>query len=297
MPAIALVTCAALTQPAGAAAAREDQQLADFLRARGHQVALSVWNDPAVRWEQFDAVVLKSPWDYFDRPAEFHRWLAELDRRSVRLLNPTGIVRQNADKSYLRDMERAGVPIVPTRWLPRGSRVQPAELLTELRTDKLVLKPTVSGGAKDTFALTAAEAEAATTQLQALVDEADFMAQPFLPQIQTQGEWSLLFFGGELSHCLRKTPKAGDFRVQHIFGGDIHAETPTEAIQQQAADIVRRFSPGCLYARVDGVEAAGGAFWLMELELIEPFLYLETGGPAAYQRYAEALEARLRAKD
>jgi glutathione synthase/RimK-type ligase-like ATP-grasp enzyme len=290
---IALVTCDALAQYAATGVASEDQQLTEQLRARGLRVTSAVWSDPAVRWQDFDAAVLKSPWDYFDRPAEFHRWLDALDAQGVRLLNPTGIVRPNADKAYLRDLALAGVPVVPTRWLPRGSRVRPAELLAELGADKLVLKPTVSGGAKDTFALTAAEAEAATGQLQALVDEQDFLAQPFLPQIQTSGEWSLVFFGGQLSHCVRKTPKAGDFRVQHLFGGGVHAETPSAAIQAQAADIVQRFAPGCLYARVDGVETDAGGFWLMELELIEPFLYLDSAGPAAYVRYADALLALL----
>ncbi|GAB2962369.1 hypothetical protein GCM10027048_33590 [Hymenobacter coalescens] len=291
---IALVTCDALAQYAATGVASEDQLLTDYLQARGVRVTPVVWTDPAARWQDYDAAVLKSPWDYFDRPTEFHRWLDELDARGVRLLNPTHIVRHNADKAYLRDMELAGVPIVPTRWLARGSQVRPAELLAELATDRLVLKPTVSGGAKDTFALTAPQAEAATAQLQALVDEYDFLAQPFLPQIQTTGEWSLVFFGGQLSHCVRKTPKAGDFRVQHFLGGSIHAETPAPAIQRTAADIVERFAPGCLYARVDGVETEEGGFWLMELELIEPFLYLETGGPAAYARYADALLRLLR---
>ncbi|GAB3829348.1 ATP-grasp domain-containing protein [Hymenobacter jeollabukensis] len=287
---LALVTCDALAQYQSTGVADEDHQLADYLRARGLDVTFASWSDAAVRWEQFDAAVLKSPWDYFDRPAEFHRWLDELDQRGVRLLNPTSIVRPNADKSYLRAMEQAGVPIVPTVWLPKGSRVDTAALLTALgQPEKLVLKPTVSGGAKDTFALTPDEAAAATAQLQALVDAGDFMAQPFLPQIQTAGEWSLLFFGGQLSHCLRKTPKSGDFRVQHMFGGGIHAETPPAFIQERAADIVQHFAPGCLYARVDGVENGEGGFWLMELELIEPFLYLDSAGPAAYARYANAL--------
>lgn len=290
---LALVTCDALAQYAATGVDDEDHRLAATLRGRGHEVSFAVWSAAEVRWEDFDAVVLKSPWDYFDRPAEFHRWLDALDQRGVRLLNPTSIVRPNADKSYLREMEQAGVPIVPTVWLPRGARVDPAALLAELgQPAKLVIKPTVSGGAKDTFALTPAEADAAREQLQLLVNQADFMAQPFLPQIQTAGEWSLVFFGGQLSHCLRKTPKSGDFRVQHMFGGGIHAEMPPVAIRQQAADIVRRFAPGCLYARVDGVETvAAGGFWLMELELIEPFLYLDSAGPEAYNRYAEALEA------
>lgn len=293
---IALVTCDALAQYAATGVDDEDHRLAAVLRQRGHEVTFAVWSDAAVRWEAFGAVVLKSPWDYFHRPAEFYQWLDALDERGVRLLNPTSIVRANADKSYLRELEQAGVPIVPTAWLPRGSRVEVPALLTVLgHPEKLVLKPAVSGGAKDTFALTPAAAEAATAQLQALVEAGDFLAQPFLPQIQTRGEWSLVFFGGELSHCLRKTPQAGDFRVQHLFGGHIHAEMPPAAIRRQAADIVRRFAPGCLYARVDGVETeAAGGFWLMELELIEPFLYLDSAGPEAYTRYAEALEALLR---
>ena len=292
---LAFVTCDALAQYAATGVNDEDHRLAATLRGRGHDVSFAAWSDAAVRWESFDAVVLKSPWDYFDRPAEFHRWLDELDRRRVRLLNPTNIVRPNADKSYLRELEQAGVPIVPTVWLPKGSQIEVDQLFTALgRPAKLVVKPTVSGGAKHTFALTPTEAVAAQVQLQALVAEADFMAQPFLPQIQTTGEWSLVFFGGTLSHCLRKTPKAGDFRVQHMFGGGISPETPPAAIQQQAADLVRRFAPGCLYARVDGVETeAAGGFWLMELELIEPFLYLDSAGPGAYARYAEALEALL----
>ncbi|OON68265.1 RimK family alpha-L-glutamate ligase [Hymenobacter sp. CRA2] len=286
---IALVTCDALAQYAATGVANEDQELAAYLRRRGIDVTFAVWSDPAVRWESFDVAVLKTPWDYFDRPTEFHQWLDALDARGVRLLNPTGIVRHNADKAYLRDMELAGVPIVPTRWLARGSQVDTDALLAELATDRLVLKPTVSGGAKDTFALTRQEAAVAAPQLQSLVDAGDFLAQPFLPQIQTSGEWSLIYFGGELSHCVRKTPKAGDFRVQHMFGGGIHAETPSAAIQRVAADIVERFAPGCLYARVDGVETPEGGFWLMELELIEPFLYMEAGGEAAFARYADAL--------
>ncbi|KUG07931.1 ATP-grasp domain-containing protein [Solirubrum puertoriconensis] len=286
---IALVSCDALAQYAATNVAAEDQQLADYLRARGVQVSYVSWTDASVRWEAFDVAVLKSPWDYFDRPTEFHSWLNELDARGVRLLNPTNIVRHNADKLYLRAMEQAGVPIVPTHWLPRGSRVEPAALLAELGTERLVLKPSVSGGAKDTFALGLAEANAAVEQLQALVDEADFMAQPFLPQIHTTGEWSLVFFGGQLSHCVRKTPKSGDFRVQHFHGGAIHPETPAAAILAVAQDIVERFAEDCLYARVDGVEAPDGGFWLMELEMIEPFLYMDSEGEAAYQRYYEAL--------
>ncbi|KAA9333509.1 hypothetical protein F0P96_09275 [Hymenobacter busanensis] len=285
---VALVTSVVLEQYAATNVANEDDLLAAYLRRHGLQVTPAVWSDAAVAWESFDAVVLKSPWDYFDRPAEFHAWLDDLDRRGVRLLNPTSIVRYNADKAYLLDFEAGGVAIVPTQLLKRGSRVQPAAWFAG-GAEKVVFKPTVSGGAKDTFALTLAEAEAAAPQLQALLDEADFLVQPFVPQIQTTGEWSLVFFGGELSHAVLKTPKSGDFRVQHYLGGGIQPVEAPAPIAAVAHAVVQRFAPGCLYARVDGVDAPDGGFWLMELELIEPFLYLESGSEAAYARYYEAL--------
>lgn len=286
---IALVTCESLAQYEATNVANEDQLLTSYLQSRGIRVTPAVWTDPAVRWQDFDAAVLKSPWDYFDRPAEFYRWLDELDARGVRLLNPTAVVRHNADKAYLFDLEAAGVSIVPSQLLRKGSRLAPAEWFGQ--ADKVVFKPTVSGGAKDTFALTQPEAEARAAELQSLLDAADFIVQPFVPQIQTTGEWSLIFFGGELSHCVLKTPKSGDFRVQHYLGGAIAPATAPAPIEAAARAIVQRFAPGCLYARVDGVDAPDGGFWLMELELIEPFLYLESGGPEAYARYAQALEA------
>ncbi|GAA4391635.1 hypothetical protein [Hymenobacter koreensis] len=285
---IALVTSTVLDQYAADHVANEDDLLIAYLRRQGLQITSVVWSDSSVAWESFDAVVLKSPWDYFDHPAAFHRWLDELDRRGVRVLNPTSVVRYNADKAYLLDLEAQGVAVVPSQLLKRGSQLQPATWFAN-GAEKVVLKPTVSGGAKDTFALTLTEAEAAAPQLQALLNEADFLVQPFVPQIQTTGEWSLIFFGGELSHTVLKTPKSGDFRVQHYLGGGIAAATAPAHIAAIAHRIVEQFAPGCLYARVDGVDAPDGGFWLMELELIEPFLYLESGGEAAYARYHAAL--------
>ncbi len=265
----------------------EDDQLARALRERGHTVAAPVWTDPAVDWLSYDAVVLKSPWDYFDRIQEFYAWLDQLKALNVRLLNPLETVRWNADKRYLREIAAAGFPIVPTRWLPQGSPFEATDLFAEFQTEKLVVKPAVSGGAKNTFALTLAEAEAQKTALAPLLAEEDFLAQPFLPEIQTQGEWSLLYFGGEFSHCVLKTPRSGDFRVQLYFGADTANRPAPPALQATADRLVAQFAPGCLYARVDAVEV-GGEFLLMELELIEPMLFLAYDEGAA-GRYEAAL--------
>ncbi|TYZ13510.1 hypothetical protein FY528_03620 [Hymenobacter lutimineralis] len=287
---IALVSYAGRTSSQYAVATVEDEDtlLERYLLGQGHQVTIEIWSDAAVNWQQYEAVVLKSPWDYFDRIAEFYAWLDSLEKLGVSLLNPISVVRWNADKRYLLEMAEAGVSVVPTQWLARGSSLNTADLFAALRApERIIIKPAVSGGAKNTFALTAAEAAARSSELAALLAEEDFLAQPFLPQIQTQGEWSLVYLGGAFSHSVLKTPKSGDFRVQHYLGGGIAALPAPASVRQAADDTVRRFAAGCLYARVDGV-VVDGQFLLMELELIEPFLYLATE-PASWARYEQAL--------
>ena len=285
---IALVTCETLAQYAAPNVDDEDNLLTRYLRQQGHRVEPRVWSNPAVDWLSYDVVVLKSPWDYFDRVREFYAWLDRVEALGVRLLNPVATVRWNAHKGYLRDMEQAGVRIVPTHWLARGSRFEPAALFAALRTERLVVKPAVSGGAKNTFDLTPAEAARRAPELTELLRHEDFLAQPFQPLIQEQGEWSLIYLGGEYSHCVLKTPKTGDFRVQHYLGGGIEPREAPTHLRATADQIIRDFAQGCLYARVDGLDA-NGELLLMELELIEPFLYLASA-EGSLARYEQALQ-------
>ncbi|HEX8428104.1 hypothetical protein [Hymenobacter sp.] len=288
---IALVTCESLAQYAAPNIDDEDSLLSRYLRAQGYQIEPCIWSNPAVNWHNYDLAVLKSPWDYFDRIQEFYTWLDRMEQENVRLLNPVSTVRWNADKQYLLDMERQGVCVVPTHWLPRGTTFQAATVFNALGTNRLVVKPAVSGGAKNTFDLNLAEAQRRSSELTELLREEDFLAQPFLPQIQSQGEWSLVYLGGEYSHCVLKTPKSGDFRVQHYLGGGIEPREAPTHLRHTADDIISRFAADCLYARVDGVEV-DGEFQLMELELIEPFLYLETAQDS-FARYTMALKNLL----
>ncbi|UYZ62477.1 ATP-grasp domain-containing protein [Hymenobacter weizhouensis] len=289
---IALVTCESLAQYAAPNVDDEDSLLTRYLREQGHHVETRVWSNPAVDWHRYDAVVLKSPWDYFDRVAEFYAWLDRLEAEGVALLNPTAVVRWNADKKYLLEMEKAGVRIVPTHWLERGRPVEVQELFAGLGHDELVVKPAVSGGAKNTFVLTRHETAIRQPQLAELLQHEDFLVQPFQPQIQEEGEWSLVYLGGEFSHCVLKTPKSGDFRVQHYLGGGIEPREAPAHLRQAADAIVQQFAPGCLYARVDGLDQ-DGELLLMELELIEPFLYLASS-EGALARYEQALRKMVK---
>lgn len=269
----------------------ENIELLRFLKEKGLSVSFQVWDDAAVDWSQFGLVIMKSPWDYFDKIDAFYAWLDKLEQLNCRVLNPVKTIRWNADKVYFKDLGRKGVNVAPTVWLEAGNAFKPEEVFEALHTKKIIVKPRISGAAKNTFALTLEDAIAKTPELNELIKQEPFMVQPFLPEIEEKGEWSFLFFNGKYSHTVLKTAKAGDFRVQHFFGGTVHTPTPPAHLQQAAQYVVDTFASDCLYARVDGVEV-NGEFILMELELIEPFLFLHTS-EGAYERYYTALRAQL----
>ncbi|WP_238395635.1 ATP-grasp domain-containing protein [Pontibacter pudoricolor] len=287
---IALITCESLGNYT-ANADSEDERLYQFLKGKGLPVTWQVWDDANVDWSQFGALIIKSPWDYFDKIAAFYSWLDKVETAGCKVLNPVKTLRWNADKLYFKAMEAAGVTIVPTVWLEQGNTFNAQAAFEELGSEKIIVKPRVSGGAKNTFALTIDEAEAKTSEINQLLQHEPFLAQPFIEEIKTEGEWSFIFFGGNYSHTVLKTAKPGDFRVQHFFGGTIHTPTPPAALLATAQTIVDAFAKDCLYARVDGV-TLNNELVLMELELIEPFLFLGTS-EGSLERYYQALMARL----
>ncbi|SIQ50372.1 ATP-grasp domain-containing protein [Pontibacter lucknowensis] len=287
---IALVTCQSLGDYT-ANADSEDERLYRYLAEKGHKISFQVWDDEQVDWTAFDAIIIKSPWDYFDKINAFYTWLDKLEAMGCPVLNPVRTLRWNADKQYFKDMQAQGVKIVPTVWLEQGSTFDADSVFTAIGRDKIIVKPRVSGAAKNTLAISREEVGAYTDRVNALLQHEPFLAQPFLEEIRTQGEWSFLFFNGRYSHAVLKTAKSGDFRVQHFFGGSVHTPTPPAGMLQTATTIVEQFAHDCLYARVDGVEL-NGELVLMELELIEPFLFLSTS-EGALDRYYQALQQLL----
>ena len=280
-PRFALATCAQLP-----ALGEDDALLAAELRRRGAEARAAVWDDPGVRWTDFDRVVLRSCWDYHRRPAEFLAWIDRLEREGVPLSNPPALVRANAHKSYLRALESAGVPILPTAWLARASRVDLASLLAERGWADAVMKPAVSASAHLTSRTSPARAAADQPRLSQMLEEGDVLVQAFAPEIE-RGEWSFVFLGGAFSHAVLKRPAAGDFRVQSELGGTAVALEPPPPLLDQAAAVMATVPDGWLYARVDGIER-DGRLTVLELELIEPFLFL-ADHPGAAARLAEAI--------
>lgn len=267
---IALVTWAGLPE-----LARDDRLLRDELVRAGDDVSAAVWDDPTVRWETFDAIVLRSTWDYHHRVGEFRAWLARLG--DAPLWNPRAVVEGNLHKRYLLDLPDS----VPSVLLQPGDSI--AAVLAERGWRRAVVKPAVSATAFRTSVIGEGAAAPGIATEEVLV-------QPFVDEVVQDGEWSLIFLG-EFSHAVLKRPAAGDFRVQSDFGGSAVVAGPEPHIIEQARAIVARIRSPWLYARVDGV-VRDGRLLLMELELTEPSLFLDRH-PLAPQRFAAAIHARL----
>ena len=268
----------------------DDVHLAESLRRLGVELTVCVWNDPDVDWSSFDAVLIRTTWDYFKLYPAFKVWLDQLPIPSI---NNVPLLRWNSDKRYLLELESLGVDIIPTR-LARGNEL--AEALAPMRGKEVVVKPTVSGGAWHTLrgVVGEREFEYAVTQLPA---EFEYLVQPFVAEIVAAGEWSLLYFDGQYSHAILKRAARGDYRVQAMFGGSEEAIEPSAEIIASAERALRALAAlghaDHAYVRVDGV-VAEGRFLLMELEMIEPYLFL-AHRPDAAEQFAGNLRKRLQA--
>jgi glutathione synthase/RimK-type ligase-like ATP-grasp enzyme len=268
----------------------DDLLLMRPLERLGISAEPAVWSDPKFSWTDCDAVIIRSCWDYHLRLPEFVDWIARLERAGVRIWNPPGMLRWNANKTYLRDLEAKGIPIVPTFWPDRPMNLR--DQLRQFGWDQAVVKPRVSATAHQTRLVSVDDAESAQPLIDELVHNPGAMVQQFMKAVQTRGEWSLIFFSGAFSNAVIKTPKAGDFRVQHDFGGAEHSAEPPVLMLEAATSVVRAMNEVPLYARVDGVES-DGRFLLMELELIEPALFLSLNVNAP-DRFAAAIAERVR---
>ena len=266
----------------------DDRLAADALGRRGVRVSPAVWSDTAVEWATYDAIIIRSTWDYHRRHAEFAAWIDVLEQTGRPVWNPCPLLRWNGNKRYLADLARRGVPIVPTEWLPAPGSTALRDVLHSRGWNDVVVKPVISATAYGTRRLQSDDADAIDAIPENL---GELMVQPFLPEIGTAGEWSLMFFRGAFSHSVRKRPVSGDFRVQSEFGGSAVAERAPRHVIAAAQQVVDAVTEPWLYARVDGVETAEG-FLLMELEMLEPLLFLELGANAP-ERFAEAIVATL----
>lgn len=277
-----------------------DNLLDEPLAKLGWQTQLVPWRSENINWHWFDAVIIRSPWDYQDDASAFTTVLEKIDSSSAVLQNSLETVRWNIDKIYLNSLAENNVTIVPTLWKKNFSIKELADFFTYFNCQQLVIKPRISANADNTFWLKKESAEQFTIQLEEVFSQSEFMVQPFMNSVIEEGEFSLFYFDGQYSHAILKTPKADDFRVQEEHGGRLQAITPEKALLVQAdgtlAAITKLTGEMPLYARIDFVrisdETASEAFALMEAELIEPSLYFNMNDNSA-QRFADAFNKRI----
>ena len=257
------------------------------LEELGWKVETVSWRDASVDWNDFEIVVIRTPWDYQRSPDEFLSVLEKIDSSSARLENPLDVVKWNLDKRYLLDLESKGLRIVPTIWDGVYDQRVFYRWMADLGCDELIIKPTVSATAEHTYRLGEFDPSLVET-----FSMRPFMVQPFLENIVTEGEYSLFYFNGEYSHTILKSPKTDDFRVQEEHGGRITAVEPKPELSDAGRTAFEMIRPLPLYARVDLVRDHESKFALIELELIEPALYLrmDTDAPA---RFAAAIDKRM----
>lgn len=266
----------------------DDQLLVEALD--GVDVRVAPWDRGDASWADCDAVLLRSCWDYHHRVNEFVSWAHGLEASGTLVLNSAGIAAWNARKTYLREVEAAGLPTVPTIWLLDDDVEGCRTTIAESGWDRVVLKPIVGASSFLTWLSSAEEAADRPDRLERLIAQGGGMLQPFVPEIETAGEWSVMFFGGEFSHAVRKRARSGEFRVQEEFGGTVEREMPSNEVLATCRRSLDVAPEAVLYARVDGVETHDG-FRLTEVELIEPVLFLDSAEEAPV-RFARALLER-----
>lgn len=258
----------------------DDGLLQSALSRRGLSSVRVDWADPLVDWSSFRCAVFRTTWDYYERLPEFMEWLARVERQT-RLCNSPSTVRWNSDKHYLADLAACGIPVVPSRFVERGSTATLLELLDETGWREAVIKPCVSGTARHTYRVEPRTAGDVDAKVRELLAAESLILQPFQQDIVDRGEDSLMVINGRFTHAVRKVPKAGDFRVQDDHGGTAYPYQPTEDQIELAERAVAACKHPASYGRVDLVRDNLGAHAVMELELIEPELWLRNHPPAA----------------
>lgn len=253
----------------------------------GWEVEMLPWRRDT-DWNDYDLVYICTPWDYQNDVEAFLGVLEAIERSSARLVNSLDLVRWNLEKTYLRELEMRGADIVPSIFFNRFDARRVAACFGAHNTGKIVVKPVVGANSDHIFVLTEPLPDAVVEELERTYLRRPFFVQPFIDSVQSEGEYSLFFFGGDYSHAILKRPRAGDFRTQEEHGADILSVEAPAALIATARNVLGVVNPQPVYVRADFVRDRDERFRLMELELIEPSLYFRTD-PGSASRFAKAL--------
>jgi glutathione synthase/RimK-type ligase-like ATP-grasp enzyme len=282
---VTLVTCLAMPEPDP-----DEQPLLDALAAAGVEARLAAWDDPDVDWGASPLTVVRSTWNYAEDRDGFLRWAQRASSESTVLRNPLSVMAPNTHKSYLATLERAELPVVPTRWFVRGGRAATVDVLRTLPWRRVVVKPAIGAGSRGVRAFDLeddAELEAAAAHVQALQERGEVLVQPQLESIVERGERDVVWIDGEFTHTVTKLS-----RLEGDGEQATSCRPPTDAEVTLATRALRTLpaygEQALLYARVDMAPDELGTLRIIELELVEPSLFVALHEPAM-ERFVRAL--------
>ena len=250
-----------------------DNLIVQPLSKLGWECEFIPWDSISINWDDFDAVIIRSTWDYQQKEKLFFKTLQSIEASTATLYNSLDAVKWNINKRYLLELEKENISIIPTRLYDSFDFDIVNQLFSFFNENKLIIKPCVSANADDTFILEQNKLGSLKPVLENTFSQKDFLVQPFIKNIRIEGEYSLIYFGNRLSHVLLKTPKNGDFRVQEEHGGILKAiNKPESSLIDFGNKVMGTIPYQCLFSRVDVVRGSNN-YLLMEVELIEPSLY------------------------
>ena len=293
---ITLLTCRAYYKPDNVTPyiqniLLEQELLKSAFEAQGLKVDITYWDNPSYEWQQTKSVLFRTVWDYFERFDEFWDWLEQV-KTKTRLINSYELIKWNIDKHYLKDMSSWGIETVPTYFADKGCNMKLHEIAKRNQWKDLVIKPAISASAFKTYKILANEIQANEKLFNSLVQERNMLVQPYFETITQLGEASLMVLDGKFTHAILKKAQPGDFRVQDDFGGTVHNYIPTKAEINFAEKVFETCKTKPVYGRVDIVWDNDKNFYLSELEIIEPELWIRNY-PKCAERIAEAVDKIL----
>jgi glutathione synthase/RimK-type ligase-like ATP-grasp enzyme len=283
---IGLLTCERLPD-----LLESDQKLIPLFAKENFAAKAVIWDDESVDWTEFDYLICRNTWDYYQKEIAFNQWLSKIESLGIKTFNPISIIQKNKHKFYLKELEKAGISILPTIFLEKNSTLNLHDLIPS-NWEKIVIKPAFSAGSYLTKLINRSEIESIQAEFKEHFETKDFLLQEFRPEIKELGETSFIFFNGKFSHAINKKPVENDFRVQIQYGGKYTLIQPNADLLLQAELVLSKIPEKLLYARVDGI-VIENKLHLMEIELIEPDLYFDLVD-GARERFVEAFLKVLR---
>ena len=273
---------------------REDELVINALKEKNLSVVKKDWNDSIFDWETTRSILFRSTWDYFDKFELFKKWFNKTKNKCL-MINSTETIEWNIDKHYLLDLQEHQIPIPNSEFIKRGSSIDLSLLMQKKNWNEIVVKPTISGAAKNTYRLKKEEIIQFGPTWEKLIYKEDFIVQEFQNNVISEGEVAMIVIGGKFTHAVLKKAKEGDFRVQDDFGGSIAIYNPSEEMVKLAEKCTRILTPIPSYARVDIIWDNLRELAVSELELIEPELWFRLN-PNAAQKLAQHVDLILSEK-